>query len=70
MNSLECKSKGRVSIRSNDRDFRQSMDFINSNKFRNTIAFDYSPPSITRQIISKNNRFRNSLDMSITTDFV
>lgn len=56
---------------SKDHDFRQSMDFINNERFRNTIGFDFNAPSIYRESISvNNNRFRNSLDLDVARDLI
>lgn len=55
---------------SRDQDFRQSMDFINNERFRNTIGFEYNAPSIYRESISNNNRFRNSLDLDVARDLI
>lgn len=53
-----------------DQDFRQSMDLINNERFRNTIGFDFNAPSIYRESISVNNRFRNSLDLDVARDLI
>lgn len=57
---------------SKDHDFRQSMDFMNNERFRNTIGFDFNAPSTYRESISNNNsnRFRNSLDLDMARDFI
>ncbi len=55
---------------SKERNFRQSMDFINNERFRNTIGFDYNPSSVYRESISNSNRFRNSLDLDMARDLI